>query len=97
MHRLQTNTFSLSFLLLFLLFVLSRIVELTAADRAMDEALFHINKAFTSGTISLEVFLKYTRLVAREQFYKRAAMKKVFQDHIKALRAMMPSSPAPTR
>ncbi|KAF1962324.1 UEV-domain-containing protein [Byssothecium circinans] len=48
-----------------------------AEERGIAEALFLLGKALDRGRVGVEVFVKQTRSLAREQFLKKALLKKI--------------------
>lgn len=52
-------------------------LRLVAENAALEDALYHLDLGVTDSVISVEVFLKETRRLARKQFVARATMKKV--------------------
>eukprot|EP00019_Armaparvus_languidus_P008359 CAMPEP_0168593322 /NCGR_PEP_ID=MMETSP0420-20121227/8249_1 /TAXON_ID=498008 /ORGANISM="Pessonella sp." /LENGTH=196 /DNA_ID=CAMNT_0008629459 /DNA_START=431 /DNA_END=1017 /DNA_ORIENTATION=- len=60
--------------------VLSKqLLHLVAGDAALEDCLYYMEKALLSGSLSKDDFLKTYRQLAREQFMKRATMKKVHE------------------
>ncbi|CAK5277430.1 unnamed protein product [Mycena citricolor] len=55
----------------------NQVVNLVAEDNAIEDTIFHLSKALNSGRIDLERFLRSTRLLAEEQFMKRALIEKI--------------------
>ncbi|XP_021764427.1 protein ELC-like [Chenopodium quinoa] len=47
-------------------------VECKAASKALDDVLYALDEALEQGVISLDVYMKQVRVVAREQFFHRA-------------------------
>jgi ESCRT-I complex subunit TSG101 len=54
-----------------------QLYTLCAEERAINEALFVLGKALDRGRIGADVFVKQTRSLAREQFLKKALVKKI--------------------
>uniref|UniRef100_A0A803LFJ7 Uncharacterized protein n=2 Tax=Chenopodium quinoa TaxID=63459 RepID=A0A803LFJ7_CHEQI len=50
----------------------SKMVEFKAASKALDDVLYALDKALEQGVISLDVYMKQVRVLAREQFFHRA-------------------------
>ncbi|KAK7014894.1 UEV-domain-containing protein [Favolaschia claudopus] len=55
----------------------NQLINLVAEDNTIDDTIFHLFKALNSGRIDLERFLRTTRLLAEEQFMKRALIEKI--------------------
>ncbi|CAZ86574.1 unnamed protein product [Tuber melanosporum] len=55
----------------------AQLYELVTEDRAIEDTIYVLGKALDRERISLEVFLKHTRTLAREQFLLRALVKKI--------------------
>ncbi|KAK9369210.1 UEV domain-containing protein [Lipomyces kononenkoae] len=60
--------------------VFNQLYELTADDLAIEDAIYVLGKALDRERISLDIFLKHTRTLAREQFMKRALVRKIALD-----------------
>ncbi len=56
-----------------------RLFELVAEDQAIDDAIYNLGVALNRDVVDLSTFLKHVRLLAREQFLKRALIKKCRQ------------------
>lgn len=56
--------------------VFNQLLELAADDAAIEDAIYHLSRALQSERIDLQAFLKHVRTLAREQFLRRALMKK---------------------
>ncbi|KAF3010061.1 hypothetical protein E8E13_011556 [Curvularia kusanoi] len=54
-----------------------QLYSLCAEERGIADALFVLGRALDRGRISAEVFVKQTRSLAREQFLKKALIKKI--------------------
>ncbi|OCK82584.1 UEV-domain-containing protein [Lepidopterella palustris CBS 459.81] len=54
-----------------------QLYSLCAEERACAEALFVLGRALDKGRIGADVFIKQTRSLAREQFLKKALIKKI--------------------
>ncbi|PWN40349.1 UEV-domain-containing protein [Ceraceosorus guamensis] len=52
----------------------NQLLNLTADDNAIEDTLYHLGRALGAGTeqLDLDKYLKQTRFLAREQFFKRA-------------------------
>ncbi|KAI8875593.1 UEV-domain-containing protein [Backusella circina FSU 941] len=57
--------------------VANQLFELVADDNAISDTMYFLAKALNSERIDLAVFMKCTRILAREQFMKRALVKKI--------------------
>ncbi|KAK9460966.1 UEV domain-containing protein [Lipomyces oligophaga] len=57
--------------------VFNQVYELAADDLAINDTIYVLGKALDRERISLDIFLKHTRTLAREQFLKRALVKKI--------------------
>ncbi|KAJ7172514.1 UEV domain-containing protein [Mycena filopes] len=55
----------------------NQLINLVAEDNAIEDTTFHLSKALNSGRIDLERFLRSCRLLAEEQFMKRALIEKI--------------------
>ncbi|KAJ7156006.1 UEV domain-containing protein [Mycena crocata] len=55
----------------------NQLINLVAEDNAIEDTIFHLSKALNSGRIDLERFLRSCRLLAEEQFMKRALIEKI--------------------
>lgn len=55
----------------------NQLVDLVAEDNAIEDTLYHLGRALNAERLDLERFLKQTRLLAREQFMKRALAMKI--------------------
>lgn len=53
-----------------------RILELTADDAAIDDLLYQLSLALYSERITLDAFLKHVRSLGREQFMRRALLRR---------------------
>ncbi|KAJ7568205.1 hypothetical protein O6H91_01G023200 [Diphasiastrum complanatum] len=54
-----------------------QMLECTAADLAIEDVLYSMDKAVQEGVISVETYLKHVRILSREQFFLRATVAKV--------------------
>ncbi|KAI9675918.1 MAG: hypothetical protein M1829_003156 [Trizodia sp. TS-e1964] len=57
--------------------VAAQLYEAVAEERASADALFALRRGLDNGRIGLDVFLKQTRSLAREQFLKKALIRKI--------------------
>ncbi|KAJ8657386.1 hypothetical protein O0I10_006941 [Lichtheimia ornata] len=57
--------------------VYNQLFDLVADDNAIVDTIYYLGKALNSERIDLVTFMKLTRTLAREQFMKRALMKKI--------------------
>lgn len=55
----------------------NQLVDLVAEDNAIEDTIYHLARALDSERIDLNVFLKQTRLLAREQYQKRVLIEKI--------------------
>ncbi|KAJ6502585.1 UEV domain-containing protein [Mycena sanguinolenta] len=55
----------------------NQLINLVAEDNAIEDTIFHLSKALNSGRIDLDRFLRSTRVLAEEQFMKRALIEKI--------------------
>ncbi|KAF7304853.1 UEV-domain-containing protein [Mycena kentingensis (nom. inval.)] len=55
----------------------NQLINLVAEDNAIEDTIFHLSKALNSGRIDLERFLRSCRLLAEEQFMKRALIEHI--------------------
>ncbi|GAC94008.1 hypothetical protein PHSY_001577 [Pseudozyma hubeiensis SY62] len=55
----------------------NQLVDLVAEDNAIEDTLYHLGRALNAERLDLERFLKQTRMLAREQFMKRALAMKI--------------------
>lgn len=56
-----------------------RLIDLVAEDAAISDTLYQLNRALHNEKIDLERFLKATRILAREQFMKRALVERILK------------------
>jgi ESCRT-I complex subunit TSG101 len=54
-----------------------QLLHLVAEDMAIEDAQYELNKALFNGQIDLATHVKLTRTLSREQFFKRALIKKI--------------------
>ncbi|KAL0076313.1 Vps23 core domain-containing protein [Phycomyces blakesleeanus] len=57
--------------------VYNQMFDLVADDNAVVDTIYYLSKALNSECIDLATFMKCTRSLAREQFMKRALLKKI--------------------
>ncbi|KAI8998711.1 UEV-domain-containing protein [Trametes punicea] len=57
--------------------VYNQLVNLVAEDNAIEDTTYHLHRALNAGRIDLERFLRTTRMLAEEQFMKRALIEKI--------------------
>ncbi|OCH95529.1 UEV-domain-containing protein [Obba rivulosa] len=57
--------------------VYNQLVDLVAEDNAIEDTVYHLHRALNTGRINLERFLRTTRVLAEEQFLKRALIEKI--------------------
>ncbi|KAN0064771.1 Suppressor protein stp22 of temperature-sensitive alpha-factor receptor and arginine permease [Thecaphora frezii] len=57
----------------------NQLVDLVAEDNAIEDALYQLSRALNAERIDLDRFLKQTRMLAREQFMKRALAFKIVE------------------
>ncbi|ORX61754.1 hypothetical protein DM01DRAFT_1332339 [Hesseltinella vesiculosa] len=57
--------------------VYNQLFELVADDNAIVDSIYYLGKALNTERIDLTTFMKCTRKLAREQFMKRALIKKI--------------------
>lgn len=55
----------------------NQLVNLVAEDNAVEDTIYHLHRALNAGRVDLERFLKTTRILAEEQFMKRALIEKI--------------------
>ncbi|KAK9450208.1 UEV domain-containing protein [Limtongia smithiae] len=60
--------------------VFNQLYELCADDNAIEDTIYVLGKALERDRIPIDVFLKHARTLAREQFLKRALVRKIAQD-----------------
>lgn len=58
-----------------------RMLGLVAENAALEDCLYYLDQGVTDGVITVDVFLKEVRRLARKQFIARATMKKVNTFH----------------
>ncbi|KAL6300171.1 UEV domain-containing protein [Sparassis latifolia] len=57
--------------------VYNQLINLVAEDNAIEDTIYHLHRALNTGRIDLERFLRTTRVLAEEQFMKRALIEKI--------------------
>ncbi|KAL5529055.1 hypothetical protein ACEPAG_5029 [Sanghuangporus baumii] len=57
----------------------NQLINLVAEDNAIEDTIYHLHRALNSGRIDLERFLRTTRVLAEEQFLKRALIEKILR------------------
>ncbi|KAF8682609.1 UEV protein [Rhizoctonia solani] len=57
--------------------VYNQLVDLIAEDKAIEDTMYHLHRALNSGRIDLERFIRTVRILAQEQFMKRALIEKI--------------------
>jgi len=55
----------------------NQLINLIADDNAIEDTIYHLHRALNVGRIDLERFLRTTRVLAEEQFMKRALIDKI--------------------
>ncbi|KAH0830535.1 hypothetical protein J3R83DRAFT_1987 [Lanmaoa asiatica] len=55
----------------------NRLINLVSEDNATEDTIYHLHRALNAGRIDLERFLRTTRVLAEEQFMKRALIEKI--------------------
>jgi len=55
----------------------NQLVNLVAEDNAIEDTIYHLHRALNTGRVDLERFLRTTRVLAEEQFMKRALIEKI--------------------
>ena len=54
-----------------------QLYQLVADDRSISDAMFALTRALDKGRVGPDVFVRQTRSLAREQFMKKALIKKI--------------------
>ncbi|TBU32410.1 UEV-domain-containing protein [Dichomitus squalens] len=57
--------------------VYNQLINLVAEDNAIEDTIYHLHRALNAGRVDLERFLRTTRVLAEEQFMKRALIEKI--------------------
>ncbi|KAF8628460.1 hypothetical protein AX15_003972 [Amanita polypyramis BW_CC] len=55
----------------------NQLINLVAEDNAIEDTIYQLHRALNAGRIDLERFLRTTRVLAEEQFMKRALLEKI--------------------
>ncbi|KAF8503348.1 UEV-domain-containing protein [Russula emetica] len=55
----------------------NQVVDLVAEDNAIEDTIYHLHRALNAGRIDLDRFLRTTRVLAEEQFMKRALIERI--------------------
>ncbi|KAI9446219.1 UEV-domain-containing protein [Lactarius indigo] len=55
----------------------NQLVDLVAEDNAIEDTIYHLHRALNAGRIDLDRFLRTTRVLAEEQFMKRALIERI--------------------
>ncbi|KAF6765172.1 UEV-domain-containing protein [Ephemerocybe angulata] len=55
----------------------NQLINLVAEDNAIEDTVYHLHRGLNTGRIDLERFLRTTRVLAEEQFMKRALINKI--------------------
>ncbi|PWA80290.1 Steadiness box [Artemisia annua] len=53
------------------------VMDLLAEDKALEDVMYALDKALQNGVMSYEAYLKQVRILARDQFFVRAKLKKL--------------------
>lgn len=71
-----------------------QMLQCTAADLAVEDVIYSLDKAAQEGSISFEMYLKNVRALSREQFFHRATGAKVraaqLQSQVTSMAARVP-------
>lgn len=59
---------------------LRRLIDLVAEDAAIEDTIYHLARALDAERINLAAFLKQIRMLAREQYGKRALVDKIHRE-----------------
>ncbi|KIO13326.1 hypothetical protein M404DRAFT_992886 [Pisolithus tinctorius Marx 270] len=57
----------------------NQLINLVADDNAIEDTMYHLHRALNGGRMDLERFLRTIRVLAEEQFMKRALIEKIQQ------------------
>lgn len=57
----------------------NQLLQLMADDQAIEDTLYQLSRALYSEQLSLDRFIKHTRMLSREQFLKRALAQNIAQ------------------
>ncbi|KDQ18507.1 hypothetical protein BOTBODRAFT_513293 [Botryobasidium botryosum FD-172 SS1] len=57
--------------------VYNQLINLVAEDNAIEDTIYHLHRALNAGRIDLDRFIRTTRVLAEEQFMKRALIEKI--------------------
>ncbi|KAF8258618.1 UEV domain-containing protein [Lactarius quietus] len=55
----------------------NQLVDLVAEDNAIEDTIYHLHRALNAGRIDLDRFIRTTRVLAEEQFMKRALIERI--------------------
>ncbi|KAI0064599.1 UEV-domain-containing protein [Artomyces pyxidatus] len=55
----------------------NQLIDLIAEDNAIEDTVYHLHRALNAGRMDLDRFLRTTRVLAEEQFMKRALIEKI--------------------
>ncbi|KIY64936.1 UEV-domain-containing protein [Cylindrobasidium torrendii FP15055 ss-10] len=55
----------------------NQLISLVAEDNAIEDTIYHLHRALNSGRVDLERFSRTVRVLAEEQFMKRALIEKI--------------------
>lgn len=53
------------------------VLDCLASDKAIEDTIYAMDKAIEMGVVSFEAYIKQVRVLAREQFYRRALLVKL--------------------
>jgi ESCRT-I complex subunit TSG101 len=51
-------------------------IDLASEDATIDDIIYHLSRALETGRLDAQTFLKSVRTLSREQFMKRALLRK---------------------